>query len=120
MSYNMLQFGVWPNCTNNCEFCLRLNRKPYTKDEQIFWLNMIKENIKHVDWVNDFPFGISLLGGELFYIHNPAVQSAFMEVVDTIIQYVLTDKTPQARFSTVTNGLYKPYFLYKVSDQQYI
>lgn len=116
MSYNMLQFGVWPNCTNNCEFCLRLNRKPYTKDEQIFWLNMIKENIKHVDWVNDFPFGISLLGGELFYIHNPAVQSAFMEVVDTIIQYVLTDKTPQARFSTVTNGLYKPHFLYKVVD----
>lgn len=116
MKANMLQFGVWPNCTNNCDFCLRLNRKPYTKDEQIFWLNAIKENIKHTDWVNDFPFGVSLLGGELFYIHNPQIQEAFMELIKTIVDYVLTDKTPHARFSTVTNGLYKPYFLYRVVD----
>ena len=116
MKANMLQFGVWPNCTNNCDFCLRMNRKPYTKDEQIFWLNAIKENIKHVDWFNDFPFGVSLLGGELFYIKDEKVQSAFMELVKTIVQYVLTDKTPHARFSTVTNGLYDPSFLYRVVD----
>lgn len=116
MNANMLQFGVWPNCTNNCDFCLRLNRKPYTKQEQIFWINAIKENIKHVDWVNDFPFGISLLGGELFYVHNPHVQQAFMDLIETVVTYVLTDKTPHARFSTVTNGLYKPHFLYKVVD----
>lgn len=116
MKANMLQFGVWPNCTNNCDFCLRLNRKPYTKDEQIFWLNAIKENIKHTDWVNDFPFGVSLLGGELFYIHSPQIQEAFMELIETVVDYVLTDQTPHARFSTVTNGLYKPYFLYRVVD----
>lgn len=116
MGCNMLQFGVWPNCTNNCDFCLRMNRKPYTKDEQIFWLKAIAQNIKHTDWVNDFPFGVSLLGGELFYIHSPQVQSAFMDLIDVIIQHVLTPKTPQARFSTVTNGLYKPHFLYKVVD----
>ena len=112
----MLQFGVWPNCTNNCDFCLRMNRKPYTKDEQIFWLNAIKENIKHVDWLNDFPFGVSLLGGELFYIKDEKVQTAFLDLVKTIIQYVLTSKTPHARFSTVTNGLYDPSFLYRVVD----
>lgn len=116
MKANMLQFGVWPNCTNNCDFCLRMNRKPYTKDEQIFWLNAIKENIKHVDWLNDFPFGVSLLGGELFYIKDERVQTAFLDLVKTIIQYVLTDKTPHARFSTVTNGLYDPSFLYRVVD----
>ena len=116
MKANMLQFGVWPNCTNNCDFCLRLNRKPYTKEEQIFWLKAIKENIKHTDWVNDFPFGVSLLGGELFYIHNPQVQQAFMDLIETVVDYVLTDKTPHARFSTVTNGLYKPSFLYRVVD----
>ena len=113
----MLQFGVWPNCTNNCDFCLRMNRKPYTKAEQIFWLNAINENIKCVDWVNDFPYGVSLLGGELFYIKDKDVQDAFYKVIDTIIDYVLTDKTPQARFSTVTNGLYKPDFLYSVVDR---
>lgn len=116
MKANMLQFGVWPNCTNNCDFCLRLNRKPYTKEEQIFWLKAIRENIKHTDWVNDFPFGVSLLGGELFYIHNPQVQQAFMDLIETVVDYVLTDKTPHARFSTVTNGLYKPSFLYRVVD----
>lgn len=116
MKANMLQFGVWPNCTNNCDFCLRLNRKPYTKEEQIFWLKAIRENIKHTDWVNDFPFGVSLLGGELFYIHNPQVQEAFMDLIETVVDYVLTDKTPHARFSTVTNGLYKPSFLYQVVD----
>lgn len=116
MKANMLQFGVWPNCTNNCDFCLRLNRKPYTKEEQIFWLKAIRENIKHTDWVNDFPFGVSLLGGELFYIHNPQVQQVFMDLIETVVDYVLTDKTPHARFSTVTNGLYKPSFLYRVVD----
>ena len=112
----MIQYGVWPNCTNNCDFCLRLNRKPCTKKEQAFWLRAIAENIKHVNWETDFPYGVSLLGGELFYIHDEHLQSLFMDLIDTIIEYVLTPKTPQARFSTVTNGLYKPDFLYKVVD----
>lgn len=116
MNRNMIQYGVWPNCTNNCDFCLRLNRKPCTKKEQAFWLRAIAENIKHVNWETDFPYGVSLLGGELFYIHDEHLQSLFMDLVDTIIQYVLTPKTPKARFSTVTNGLYKPDFLYRVVD----
>ena len=111
----MIQYSVWPNCTNNCDFCLRLNRKPCTKDEQAFWLKAIAENVKHINW-DEYPYGISLLGGELFYIHSPLLQSLFMDLVDTIIQYVLIPHE-KARFSTVTNGLYKPHFLYKVVDR---
>lgn len=116
MNRNMIQYGVWPNCTNNCDFCLRLNRKPCTKDEQAFWLRAITENIKHVNWETDFPFGVSLLGGELFYIKDKKLQGLFLDLIQTIIDYVLTSKTPKARFSTVTNGLYEPSFLYRVVD----
>jgi hypothetical protein len=28
----MVQYGLWPNCCNNCDFCLRLNRTAYTKE----------------------------------------------------------------------------------------
>ena len=30
----MCQFGVWPNCCNNCDFCLREARIPYSKEQQ--------------------------------------------------------------------------------------
>ena len=73
----MIQYSVWPNCTNNCDFCLRLNRKPCNKEEQAFWLKAIKENVKHIDW-SEYPYGISLLGGELFYIHNPHSRDIFV------------------------------------------
>lgn len=116
MNRNMLQYGVWPNCTNNCDFCLRLNRETYTKEQQLFWLSAINENIKNINWKQDFPYGISLLGGELFYIQDKDIQNAFMQVIQTIIEYVLIDELPHARFSTVTNGLYKPNFLYHVID----
>lgn len=112
---NMLQYGVWPNCTNSCDFCLRLNRKPCTKEEQAFWLEAINENVKHIDWQSKFPYGISLLGGELYYIKDQHLQSLFLTLIQTIIDCVLKP-CPKARYSTVTNGLYEPSFLYKVID----
>ena len=42
---NMVQYGVWPNCCNACDFCLREERRPYTKERQLVWLERIKENI---------------------------------------------------------------------------
>jgi hypothetical protein len=38
----MVQYGVWPNCCNNCDFCLRSNRTSYTKQQQLFWIDRIK------------------------------------------------------------------------------
>lgn len=114
---HMVQYGVWPDCTNNCDFCLRLNRKPYPKEEKIKWLNLINENIKTIDWKNKFSYGISLLGGELYYIKDKDIQEAFLQVIDTIIEYVLKPGGPLCRYSTVTNGIYSPEFLYQVVDR---
>lgn len=114
----MVQYGLWPNCCNNCDFCLRLNRTFYTKEQQLFWIDRIKQNIKTINWKNDFPYGISILGGELYYIIDIEVQNAFLSLIDVVIEYILLPSdNPQCRYSSVTNGIYDPTFLFKVCDK---
>lgn len=115
---NMVQYAVWSNCCNACEFCLRAERIPYSKAKQLFMLDAIKENIGYIDWKNKFSYGISLLGGELYYITDEELQKSFLELIDVIIEKVLkVSENPHCRYSTVTNGLYDPAFLYQVIDK---
>ena len=79
----MVQYGIWPNCPNSCDFCLLQDKVFQTPEKQIFWINAIIENIKTIDWTN-FPFGISLLGGELYYIKDENVKAAFLSLIDMI------------------------------------
>lgn len=114
----MCQAGVWSNCCNACKFCLREERIPYTKKQQLHKLERLKENVKYLDWKDEFSYGISLLGGELYYITDKELQDSFMELIDVIIEYVLkVSQNPNCKFSTVTNGLYNPAFLYRVIDR---
>lgn len=115
---NMVQYAVWSNCCNECKFCLRRERIPYSKEKQLWQLNKIKKNLDYVDWENQFSYGISLLGGELYFTQDKEVQDSFLELIDLIIEKVLkVSKNPDCRYSTVTNGLYNPEFLYKVIDK---
>ena len=115
---NMVQYGVWPNCCNACDFCLREERIPYPKDKQLYWLNQIIKNLDYVDFEDKFSNGISLLGGELYYITDEDLQEKFLELIDAIIEKVLKKSpNPSCKYSTVTNGLYDPTFLYKVIDK---
>lgn len=114
---HVVQYGVWPDCCNCCDFCLRLNRKSTTNNMKIRLIEMIRENINHIDWKNKFSYGISLLGGELFYIKNRDVQNHFMLLIDDIIDKILIPGNDQTKFSTVTNGIYDPAFLYRVVDR---
>ena len=114
----MVQYSLWSNCCNNCDFCLREERIPYTKKRMMQRLNHIKENVKNVDWVNEYSYGISLLGGEIYYITDNDLQKSLLELIDIIIEYVLKpSKNPNCRFSTVTNGIYEPTFLWQVMDK---
>lgn len=61
---NMVQYGVWPNCCNACDFCLREERIPYSKDKQLYWLNQIIKNLDYVD------FKISFLVVFLYLVEN--------------------------------------------------
>lgn len=115
---NMVQYGIWSNCSNKCDFCLI--EKHYYRDSttMISYLQEVIDNVKIQDWANKFSDGISLLGGELYFITDKAVQDKFMELIDVIIEYVLkVSKNPNCKYSTVTNGIYEPSFLYRVIDR---
>ena len=74
----MVQYSMWSNCSNHCDFCLIKDHNHYSKKDQIDNIRRIRENIKHVDWVNEFSYGISLLGGELYFIEDKEIQDEFM------------------------------------------
>ena len=116
--HNMVQYSVWPNCCNACQFCLRLNRDIWGKQAMIKRIHDIRKNITVVDWQDTFSDGISLLGGELYFIQDKEIQDEFMLLIDDIIEKILkTSPNPNVKFSTVTNGLYNPTFLFRVLDR---
>lgn len=113
-----IQYGIWPNCPNDCKFCLLKSKRFLSEKEQLRILDAIIENVKHQDWTGKFSAGISLLGGEVYYVKSEKVRAKFMELVDVIIDHILlVSENPACRYSTVTNGLYKPDFLYQVVDR---
>lgn len=113
-----VQYAVWSNCCNACDFCLRSERIPYSRKKQFEMIEKIKDNINYIDWKNKFSYGISLLGGELYFITDEELQNAFLSLIDVIIEKILkVSENPSCRYSTVTNGIYDPTFLYKVIDR---
>ena len=82
---NVVQYSVWPNCNNNCKFCLRLQRDVWTKEKMIARLEEIKENIKIVDWENKYKDGISIMGGEMFFITDRELKEKFLEFIKFIV-----------------------------------
>lgn len=115
---NMVQYAIWPNCCNNCDFCLRRERIPYSKEKQLLVLRRTRKNLDYIDWKDKFSDGISLLGGELYYITDEELQEEFLLLIDDIIEKVLkVSPNPNVKYSTVTNGIYNPEFLYKVIDK---
>ena len=116
--FNMVQYSVWPTCCNSCQFCLRLNRDIWNPQQMINRVRAIRENINYIDWKDKFSNGISLLGGELFYITDKEIQKEFLLLVDDIIEKILkVSNNPLCRISVVTNGLYEPTFLFRVFDR---
>lgn len=115
---SMVQYSVWGNCCNSCDFCLRRDRTVHTKQQQIQNINNIIENIGYVDWKNKFNYGISLLGGELYFVTDKDVQKSFMGLIDVIINKIIkVSENPNCMYSSVTNGIYEPSFLFRVIDK---
>lgn len=115
---NMVQYTVLPNCTGNCDFCLRDERFFLTKQQILDNIELIKKNIPLIDWKDQFQYGISLLGGEIYYMQDKDYQDAFLDLIDTIIEKVLkVSDNPECKYSSVTNGMYNPDFLFKVIDR---
>lgn len=115
----MVQYDLWNNCSNHCDFCLIYRKRILSKEKMIERIDEIIENIDYVGdrWTTDFSDGVSLLGGELYFITDPDVQDKFMELIDHIIDKILLpNKDKVCKYSTVTNGIYEPSFLFRVID----
>ena len=82
-------FGLWPNCNNNCKFCLRKNREVWSKERLLHEIDRVRQNIDFIDWKDKFADGISILGGEIYFITDPDIQDAYMLLVDDIIDKIL-------------------------------
>lgn len=102
---SMVQYGLWPNCTNSCDFCLLLDRDYKSEEERLNILASIKENIKHIDWKSKFSNGISLLGGEIYYTEYDSIKESFLDLIRRIIETIIIP-TKGSVYSTVTNGIY--------------
>lgn len=113
-----VQYGIWPNCCNACDFCLNLREQFYDIEKQKTMIQNVRHNIKLLDWKNVYYHGISLLGGELYFVKDKGIQEEFLGLIDDIIEYVVCKENGRlCKYSTVTNGLYDPEFLFKVLDK---
>ena len=120
----MVQLGLHSLCCNKCDFCLIEENHLDQMDDILVEIERAKENIKYIDscknnWSNKYSDGISLLGGEIFFVKDERYKKAILELIDVIIEYVLKpSKNPKCRFSTVTNGMYDPeWMLFPVVDK---
>ena len=102
---SMVQYGLWSNCTNSCDFCLLMDREYKTVAKRLNMIASVRENIKTIDWQGQFSDGISLLGGEIYYTESEEVKKAFLELIEDIINIIILPNK-KAIYSTVTNGIY--------------
>lgn len=120
----MIQYGIHSKCNGCCKFCLIKDETVLSMDEIYGELQRVKENIKFIstqdeNWTNKYKNGVSLLGGELYFIKDEKYKKLLLEVIDVVIEEVLK-KSPYEHvfFSTVTNGCYDPeWLLYPVVDK---
>lgn len=101
----MVQYGLWSNCTNQCDFCLLKDREYKSEAERLNMISAIRENIRHLDWKVQFSNGISLLGGEIYYTESSKIKAAFLSLIEDVIKIIILPN-PEAVYSTVTNGIY--------------
>lgn len=120
----MCQVGLFNNCNGACKFCLLKDDTFFTLEEIYTEIDRAIENIRFIakqedNWTNKFSNGISVLGGELFYIQDEKYKEKLLELIDVIIEEILTKSpNPHVKFSTVTNGYYDPeWLLFPVIDK---
>ena len=118
----MVQYDLWNNCSNQCDFCLIYRKRILTNEQMIERIDQIIDNINYVGdrWTTQFSDGISLLGGEVYFVTDLKVQDKLMQLIDHIIDRILLPNKRLGhicKYSTVTNGIYKPDLLFKIVDR---
>ena len=118
----MVQYDPWNHCSNSCDFCLIYRKRILNNEQMIERIDQIIDNINYVGdrWTTQFSDGISLLGGEVYFITDLNVQEKLMELIDHIIDKILLPNKVLGhicKYSTVTNGIYQPDLLFRMIDR---
>lgn len=118
----MVQYDLWNNCSNSCDFCLIYRKRILNNEQMIERIDQIIANINYIGdrWTTQFSDGISLLGGEVYFITDLKVQEKLMELIDHIINKILLPNKVLGhicKYSTVTNGIYQPDLLFRMIDR---
>lgn len=118
----MVQYDLWNNCSNQCDFCLIYRKRILNNEQMIERIDQIIDNINYIGdrWTTQFSDGISLLGGEVYFVTDLKVQEKLMELIDHIIDKILLPNKVLGhvcKYSTVTNGIYKPDLLFRMIDR---
>lgn len=118
----MVQYDLWNNCSNSCDFCLIYRKRILNNEQMIERIDQIIDNINYIGdrWTTQFSDGISLLGGEVYFITDLKVQEKLMELIDHIINKILLPNKVLGhicKYSTVTNGIYQPDLLFRMIDR---
>ena len=102
----MVQYGLWPNCTNDCDFCLLRDRIYKPVEERLKILRLTKRNIQTIDWKDKFSDGISLLGGEVFYTESNEIKESFLDLIQLIVNVILKPNK-STKLSIVSNSVFR-------------
>ena len=82
---NMIQFELWKQCNNSCDFCWN---KPYAQiNNPKQKINRIHSAIENIDTLNTFEYDtIGLIGGEFFegQLIDPCILDHFLCLIDRI------------------------------------
>ena len=63
--HRFLQFNLWKDCNNNCEFCFYRGHKLLSNEKKISSINFVKERLLDLE-ESDFYNEIGFIGGEFF------------------------------------------------------
>ena len=64
MSLNNIQFELWKNCTNGCNFCFNKGLPCSTKEDKVRILKEVRYRLVRLNY--DYYDKIGFIGGELF------------------------------------------------------
>lgn len=91
MSLNNIQFELWKNCTNGCDFCFNKGLPCSTKEDKIRILKEARYRLVRLNY--DYYDKIGFIGGELFgnQLEDEDVFKEFYKLFELCI-YLLQDK----------------------------
>lgn len=83
--YRFLQFNLWKDCNNNCEFCFCRGHKKLSVEKKLQSISFVKERLLDLE-ESDFYNEVGFLGGEFFdnQIEDPLVKDYFYSLFDIL------------------------------------